>query len=103
MIEIVLKFEDNRIKSFSVKGHSKMASYGKDIVCAGVSSVTQTALLGLGEHLKRNVDYSVKSGDLFVKLLDTPDELTDAILQTMRLGLQEIAKLYPQMVKIKAG
>lgn len=101
MIEIVLKQKSNRISGFSVKGHSGLAKKGKDIVCAAVSSLTQTAILGLGNHLKRDVLYKVNSGDLFVNLVDEPDELTDAVLQTMVLGLREIEKLYPKILKIE--
>ena len=102
MIEIVLKQKGNRISGFSVKGHSNLDKKGKDIVCAAVSSLTETAILGLGNHLKRDVEYKVDSGDLFVNLLDEPDELTDAVLQTMLLGLREIERLYPKIVEIKA-
>lgn len=103
MIEIVFKTEKNRVKGFSVTGHANTAPHGHDIICAGVSALTQTALLGLGEHLKKNIDYKADSGDLFLNLKDEPDELTDAILKTMKLGLNEIAKLYPKIVKIKEG
>lgn len=103
MIEIIFQTKDNRIKGFSVTGHANTAPHGSDIVCAGVSALTQTALLGLGKHLKRDIDYKANAGDLFLNLKDEPDELTDAVLKTMRLGLNEIAKLYPKIVKIKEG
>jgi len=103
MIEIVFKTENDRVKGFSVTGHANTAPHGRDIVCAGVSALTQTAILGLGEHLKKKIKYKAESGDLFVDMEDAPDELTDAILKTMKLGLIEIEKLYPKVVKIKAG
>ena len=102
MIDIVLKKKGSYIGGFSIKGHSKTANKGEDIVCAGVSALAQSALLGLGEHLNRNVRYEVKSGNMFVELLDEPDELTEAILTTMRLGLSEIAKLYPEAVQLRS-
>lgn len=103
MIEIVFKNEKNRIKGFSVTGHANTAPHGHDIVCAGVSALTQTALLGLGEHLKRSIKYKAEAGDLFLDIIDKPDDLTDAILKSMKLGLIEIEKLYPTVVKIKEG
>ena len=101
MIDICLMEKNNRIGGFTVSGHSGTALKGEDIVCAGVSALAQSALLGLGEHLKRNIKYEVKSGRMFVKLLDEPDELTEAILKTMALGLYEIEKLYPEAVRVK--
>ena len=103
MIEIVFKAKDNRVQGFSVTGHANTAPHGHDIVCAGVSALTQTALLGLGEHLKKDIAYKAEAGDLFLDLKEEPDELTDAILKTMKLGLKEIEKLYPKIVKIKEG
>ena len=91
---------DGKISGFSVSGHSGTAERGMDIVCAGVSALTQTALLGLGEHLHRTMDYSVASGKLTMKLKGEPDDLTESILETMLLGLIEIQKISPEAVRI---
>ena len=80
MIEVVICEEKNgRISAFRVHGHSGTAPKGRDIVCAGVSALAQTALLGLGRHLHREVSYKIDpSGDLQMKLVGTPDDFTDA-------------------------
>ena len=102
MIKVrIFKESTDRIVGFEVAGHSGTAAHGQDIVCAGVSSLTQTALLGLGEHLHRDMDYSVASGKLKMQLKGAPDELTETLLQTMLLGLMEIAKLSPEAVQIQ--
>ena len=92
---------DRNAMSIYVKGHAGTAPKGKDIVCAGVSSQAQAALLGIGEHLHREVEYSVASGKLWMNLKRDPDDLTEAILQTMLLGMREIEKLKPKAVRIK--
>ncbi len=102
MVEIsVFLNREERISGFQVTGHSGTAARGKDIICAGVSSLAQTALLGVGEYLHREVDYSVASGKLSMRLLEAPDDLTEAILETMLLGLAEIEKLSPKAVRIR--
>ncbi len=94
---------DGRISAFSVHGHSGTAPKGRDIVCAGVSALAQTALLGLGRHLHRETDYHIDpSGDLRMKLKEAPDDLTEAILRTMRMGIEEIEKVYPDAVRIRS-
>jgi uncharacterized protein YsxB (DUF464 family) len=103
MIEIVFKNENDRIKGFFVTGHANTAPHGHDIVCAGVSALAQTAVLGLEEHLKKKISYKAEAGDLFLNIEENPDDLTDAVLKTMKLGLTEIEKLYPKTVKIKKG
>ena len=70
MIEIsVFLNQEDKISGFRVTGHSGTAPRGSDIVCAGVSSQAQAALLGIGEHLHREVEYSVASGKLWMKKL----------------------------------
>lgn len=101
MIEIrVFLQTDGKVSGFTVTGHSGTAERGQDIVCAGVSSLTQTALLGIMEYLHREVDYDVASGKLSLKLKSAPDDLTEAILQSMLLGLMEIQRLSPEAVRI---
>ena len=90
-----------KIVSFDVSGHSGTAPHGFDIICAGVSSLTQSALLGLGDYLNRDVDFDAASGKLSVKLKGAPDDLTEAILRTMLLGLKEIAKVNPEATGIE--
>ena len=91
---------DGKVSGFTVTGHSGTAERGQDIVCAGVSALTQTALLGMMEYLHREVDYDIASGKLSVRLKGVPDDLTEAILQSMLLGLAEIQKLSPEAVRI---
>ena len=103
MIEVEIYEErDGRISAFSVQGHSGTAPKGRDIVCAGVSALSQTALLGLGRHLHREIDFHIDpSGDLHMKLREAPDDLSEAILRTMRLGVEEIEKAYPDAVQLR--
>lgn len=95
--------QEKRISGFRVTGHSGTAERGRDIVCAGVSSLAQTALLGIEKHLCREVDCSVARGKLSMRLRGAPDELTEAILKTMLLGLREIEKISPEAVRIQEG
>jgi len=103
MINIdIYRNEDGNISGYRVHGHSGTAPRGSDIVCAGISSLAQTALLGISKHLHREVDGYVKpSGDLQVKLKGAPDDLTQAVLETMRLGFVEITRANPNAVRIE--
>ena len=92
--------EDGMIDGYAVSGHSGTAARGQDIVCAGVSALTQSALLGIMEHLHRAVTYDIASGNLDMRLDAPPDECTEAILRTMYMGLAEIEKISPKGIKI---
>lgn len=101
MIEIrIFRDAQGAVVGFRVSGHARAAAHGKDIVCAAVSALTQTCLLGVGEYLGRDVDYHVASGNLSVELKQEPDALTSAIFETMILGLTEIEKIHPKNVRI---
>ena len=89
-----------KIRGFEAKGHASAGSKGNDIVCAAVSVLTDSVFLGLDRHLHRAMDWRAASGDIFVQLKDPPDELTEAIMSTMVLGLSEIQKIYPDKIRI---
>ncbi len=101
MITLKLDFDDatGLIVGYEVAGHAGMAETGKDIICAAVSAITQTPLLGLERHLKRHPVYQVSDGVLKVKL-DKADELSQAILMSMYLSVQDVSQKYPNYVRI---
>ncbi len=100
---IVAEFfrKNGEITGFKVSGHAGYDMFGKDIVCAGVSALTQSALLGLDRCAKRRFDLDIASGKLTMDLEGKPDTLTQAILETMFLGLVEIAGNYPKSVRVE--
>ena len=89
-----------RIQGFEARGHAQAGPRGQDIVCAAVSVLTDSVFLGLDRHLKRALEWNADSGDISVRLKDAPDEMTEAILATMVLGLTEIQKIYPDRLRI---
>ncbi|MBP2634938.1 MAG: Cysteine protease Prp [Firmicutes bacterium] len=101
MITVTLTQENNKaITGFAVSGHAKAGAHGMDIVCAGVSALVQSAIMGIERHLGREIDLEQNNDGLIMNLIGQPDSLTEAILATMLLGLTEIAKLYPKSVRI---
>lgn len=90
---------------FEIKGHSGYAEEGRDLVCAAVSAVSQTALLGLLKVCGINVNYEVRDGYLKAVLPEGISEdkrqKAEVILLTMREGLKDIADGYPRFVKLE--
>ena len=89
-----------------VSGHGA-GKKGEDIVCAAVSSITQTALAGLLYYGKSLVKWKKKDGLLDFSISGTPDQELSAafntIICTMVLGLKGILKEYPKIVKLDVG
>ena len=97
----IFKQADGKIIGFSVEGHANTAPHGQDIYCAGVSTITQSVFLCMRDYLKRDFDADFDHGKLMMKLKSPADELTEAVFQTLLIGLKEIKNIVPQIVKLK--
>lgn len=84
------------LTGFRAVGHAGYAPPGEDIVCAGVSALTQACVLGLKDHLQLPVILKAEHGLLECRLpREIPAEAkapAQAILETMVLALREIEK-----------
>ncbi len=104
MLEVEINYQQGYIQSFSVAGHTGFSSEGKDIYCAGVSAVTQTALLGLIEHMTEEPEYSIEKGWMTCKLpigLNQEDrEKAQVILSTMEKGLLSMEEAYGEYMRV---
>lgn len=94
------------IHGFEAEGHSGFAHHGEDIVCAGISVLTMTALLGIEEIAHLTDFFSTDDQTAAIKCRipsETPDinaAVARIILDTMRLGLLEMAKQYPEFLLV---
>lgn len=103
MITVELSYDRaGRITAYEVRGHAGYAEEGQDIICSAVSALTQAPLLGFEEHLhiKPSVVIDQKDGVLKVALNNEPNDMTEAILQTMKLACESISRQCPEYVHI---
>jgi uncharacterized protein YsxB (DUF464 family) len=104
VITVAVKRKQGRVTGFHVTGHAGLAPKGKDILCAAVSAITQTALLGLKETPGVVISDSIDSGNLACEICSVKDEeaavRVDAITGTMLLGLLNIEKTHAKNLKI---
>lgn len=103
MLEVTF-FRDERdcVSGFSARGHADYERHGKDIVCAAVSAVLQAAHLGLSTYAKADVDAKQAPGELSVAWPDDERERESvrAIVTTAELAVEQIARRYPQNVRL---
>lgn len=100
----VYRNADGRIRGFRSTGHAGYGEYGEDIVCAAVSAITQTTVIGLMNHLELPVAVKQASGLLECTLAeDSPGkgEQAQALFETMVLGLSEVERQYPKQVRLR--
>ncbi len=89
------------IVGFKAHGHSGYGEEGEDIVCAAVSAITQTALLGLQKY-DPTTQSRIAEGDepLLEVKLKNPSHDSEVILRTMVCGLEDILAGVPQFVRV---
>lgn len=103
IIEIA-KDENDNVTAYRVEGHAGYDVIGQDIVCAGVSAITFTALVGLMKYLKTKPVFKMDEGLLACTLAPgtgDDDKVTAAIiLGTMEKGLEELEFRYHEHIKL---
>ncbi|SMP49621.1 ribosomal-processing cysteine protease Prp [Anoxynatronum buryatiense] len=92
------------IVRYTVSGHSNVAPTGKDIVCAAVSVLAQTTIIGLYEVLGQTPEYSIEDGLLECTISEALNETqrreATLLLETMLLGIHNIQQQYPDIIVI---
>jgi uncharacterized protein len=95
----------NEIQAFSVTGHALTAPHGHDLVCAAVSALAQTAILGFYEVLEQQPSYEITEGKLECRMMDSLDEIqrreAAILLKTMLAGFRNIQQQYPKVIAIE--
>lgn len=99
MVKARYTVEDD-VHTLTVLGHANYAEYGKDIVCAGISSLVQALIGWLEEnHYKaRCVSVDPKDGEVIISCEGGED--IAALFQLVTIGLGQIADIYPDHIQI---
>ena len=85
--------------SISIIGHANYSDFGKDIVCASVSSIVITSIEAIEKFNNKSVDI-INSSDKIDIIINTHDDITDKLIDNMLTCLKEIEKQYPKNIKI---
>lgn len=97
MTEIKFFKSERGWRGFQAKGHADFADYGEDLVCAAVSALTQTAVLGLRQVLSIDcqLEMDEKAGIMLcllpVGLEQTKWEQSQLVLEILYAGLEDIS------------
>ncbi len=106
MTTVEVKRSSGHIVSLSADGHTGYGVEGEDIVCAALSSIIQTALLGLMQVAGVDVKFVRRDEEGYLSFelssLDY-DERHDAdmILDTMLCGISDLYETYSDFIELK--
>ena len=97
MINISYK-KDIIIKEIKISGHANFAEFGKDIVCATVSSIVTTTINNILSLDYKAIKYEDNDG--YILITNEDNEIADKLLNNMLNMLNELAEDYPKNIKI---
>lgn len=106
MTRITLRRQGGHIVSLVCDGHTDYGVEGEDIVCAAVSSIVQTAVLGLMQvaGISPKLERDDERGYLRLEtgLLEDEDRKNaDMILETMLCGLSDMYSGYSDFIELE--
>ncbi|MDR1906331.1 MAG: ribosomal-processing cysteine protease Prp [Clostridiales bacterium] len=88
-------------------GHTDFAVSGEDIVCAALSSIVQTAILGLLQVAGICAEFEKRDEDGYLKMI-LPQNITDrqkhdadVILNTLFLGVSDLYSGYSDFIELE--
>lgn len=94
MIKVLIKE-----KSITISGHANYDLYGKDIVCAAVSSAVITTVNGI-LSIDENAIEVTENGKVEIKILKD-DEIVNKLINNMINLLTELQKDYKDNIDIR--
>lgn len=100
MINVKIEKENAKYKKITILGHAMYDDYGKDIVCAAVSSIATTTVNGILALNKNSLSYMVSKKGLSIDIKNT-DETTQILIGNMVSLLKELEVNYPENIEVK--
>ena len=96
MIKVLIK--ENSIR---IKGHANYSEFGKDIVCASVSSVIYTTVNSIMNIDKSSIEYTDDGNVITITKLNS-NEIVNILINTMIEILKDLERQYKENIKIES-
>lgn len=82
-----------------IYGHAEFDTFGKDIVCASVSSIIYTTVNGLYSINDKSIKFSDNDEYMEILILSS-DDITTKLITNMLELLKSLAKDYPKNIEV---
>lgn len=99
MIKVSVTKKNQQIQEVSIRGHAMYDDFGKDIVCAAVSSCVITTVNGILEIDKDWILAKQDSKGVLIQVQNSSD-VCQLLLANMISLLEELHDQYPKNLKI---
>lgn len=94
MITIIISTD--RVK---IRGHASYAPRGQDIVCAGITALTQTLIESIETLTSSKILYEISPGRVDIKF-ENPNEVAQLLVGSFFVGTKMIADEFPDNVRV---
>ena len=107
MTKIKFFKRQDKFVGFECSGHTGYSEYGKDILCAALSGMTQSCILGITNvlNIKTRVNRKDKDGYLKIELpkdLDTDKlDASQILLETLYLSIEDLIEGYSKYISME--
>ncbi len=98
MIKVYIK--GSPFQEIKISGHAMYNIKGKDIVCAGVSSIVTTTINAILKLNQEAISYEAKEGFIRIEVLKE-EKITIILLENMIDLLKELEETYKKNIKIE--
>ena len=86
-------------KNISILGHANYDDYGKDIICAAVSSIVICSIEAISQFDINAVEIKQTKDKLEI-IINKTDDTTQKLITNMLNCLKELEKKYPKNIEI---
>lgn len=94
MIEVRIRPEQ-----IEISGHARYAESGKDIVCAGVTTLTQTLIQSIEDLTDDKIEYRISPGRVDINHGNL-SEKGKTLVDSFFIGICMIADEFPECVRV---
>ena len=88
-----------RTDEIQISGHANYAEEGKDVVCAGVTALTQTLVKSIEDLTEDKIEYDISPGRADIKYRNLSGK-AKTLVDSFFIGICMIADEFPDYVKI---
>ena len=85
--------------SIKMRGHAGYAQTGYDIVCAGLTALTQTLIMSIKDLTDDNLNYCISPARVDIDLRNL-SERSQTLIDSFFIGICMIADEFPDFVRV---
>ena len=100
MVRIKTEKDNNKYIKIVFKGHAGYEDYGKDIVCAAVSSTMLCTVNAIYLISDDSINV-IQNDDEFIVEVIKDNDITNKLINNMINCLKDLEKQYPKNIKIR--